>query len=287
MSVHPKNVARLAVLALAVIPSWLSAQDTTRTQRALDALGLTAKPGAYSGTVRDSALRPIAEAEVFLSGDTEKRSLLTNANGMFLFSELPPGRYTVLVRRLGYQPQQRVVYVATGERHTAMIQLAALPMHLPDVEVRAKSGMNLSPELERLYRTAWGRTLTREDIERSGSHGLSFLVGRYLRTQPFSRFDLLPSSNGWDPLGRPARAPRVGTIRGCPPAISVNGQPPWRNVFVGDFPPWSIEAIDIYQPGADSRLPAAFQVTQGYSSPSPGAATTHINACGLIVLWTR
>ena len=282
-----KNVVRLALLALVATPSLLSAQDTSRTQRALDALGQTAKPGTYSGTVRDSALRPIVDAEVFLSGDSEERSLLTNTSGMFVFSDLAPGRYTIFVRRLGYQPQQRVVYIATGERHSTLIQLVALPMHLPDVEVRAKSGMNLSPALERMYRTAWGRTLTRADIEQRGQHGLSFLVGRYLRTQPFSRFDLLRPSNGWDPFGRTAPAPRLGTIRGCPPAISINGQPPWRDLFVGDFPTWSIEAIDIYQPGADARLPAAFQVTQGYSSPSPGAATTDINACGLIVLWTR
>ena len=149
-----KNVVRLALLALVATPSLLSAQDTSRTQRALDALGQTAKPGTYSGTVRDSALRPIVDAEVFLSGDSEERSLLTNTSGMFVFSDLAPGRYTIFVRRLGYQPQQRVVYIATGERHSTLIQLVALPMHLPDVEVRAKSGMNLSPALERMYRTA-------------------------------------------------------------------------------------------------------------------------------------
>ena len=54
----------------------------------------------FTGTVVDSILRPIANAEVSFPGLSLVRT--TNDRGEFRISEIPPGRQQVLVRRIGF-----------------------------------------------------------------------------------------------------------------------------------------------------------------------------------------
>src|SRR5678815_2905169 len=58
--------------------------------------------GAIDGVVTDTALVTLAGATVSVIGTPIH--LTTSSNGRFAISELPAGRYTLDVRRIGYAP---------------------------------------------------------------------------------------------------------------------------------------------------------------------------------------
>jgi len=62
-----------------------------------------------AGRVTDQDGRPVASAYVVLS--ELHRQALTTTEGTFSLAPIPPGRYTVIIRRLGYRPVARAVTV--------------------------------------------------------------------------------------------------------------------------------------------------------------------------------
>lgn len=74
----------------------------------------SAQQGSITGTVRDGeSLAPLSAVQISLEG----RGIggLSNPNGVFLIEGIPPGTYTVIAQRIGYQQvrQENVVVTAT------------------------------------------------------------------------------------------------------------------------------------------------------------------------------
>ena len=79
----------LALFALAFVPSAAQAQT-----------------GKISGTVTDAATgQPLEGVSVFLQGTGA--GALTNSSGRYFILSVPPGTYTVVARRIGYQTVER------------------------------------------------------------------------------------------------------------------------------------------------------------------------------------
>lgn len=102
-------VALLVLLALAAAPARAAAQ----------------RPGAIAGRVTDDAGAPVAAATISLaSADSSIARLdVTGVDGRFRIGLLPPGRYQVTIRRLGFRPLVRAgVVVRPGEATTLALR---------------------------------------------------------------------------------------------------------------------------------------------------------------------
>ncbi len=108
-----------AVLAVCFITlSCLAAQALTQAKH----------KGRIIGLVTDEAKHPIVDAilgiaETTAQGELNEMAPTTNEHGQFEFTDLPPGRYTLLVNAPGYQAHKHVIEVKAGETAKAEIAL--------------------------------------------------------------------------------------------------------------------------------------------------------------------
>lgn len=97
-------------LCLLLLPALVNAQTET---------------GAISGTVTDpsGAVVPNAKVSVKNLATNAVRNAVTNGDGIYAVSNLPPAKYTVAVEQSGFAVTQKVVTVEVGGRTSADIQL--------------------------------------------------------------------------------------------------------------------------------------------------------------------
>jgi outer membrane receptor protein involved in Fe transport len=81
------------------------------------------------GRVADTTGTPLASAQVTLV--ELSRAAVTDSRGTFVFADVPPGRYTVVARRVGYRPVSRTIAVVAGDRTTLDLRL---PLVIGDLE---------------------------------------------------------------------------------------------------------------------------------------------------------
>ena len=105
----------------------------------------TASVARIVGDVVDAtSRRPVAQAEVTLRGTSRRTS--TDLNGRFTLRSLPPGRYTVLVRRLGYEALvHEGVVVAAAENVKLSLSITAAAFQLSAVTIAPGSFSFLEP----------------------------------------------------------------------------------------------------------------------------------------------
>jgi TonB-dependent starch-binding outer membrane protein SusC len=105
-------------LALALAVSPLFAQTT----------------GTVRGRVTDAADgRALSDAQVTVTGT--RVGTVSNANGEYTLTAVPPGPRSITVRRLGYEPVTRPVTVVAGEVATADAALQVSALNLAEVVV--------------------------------------------------------------------------------------------------------------------------------------------------------
>ncbi len=86
---------------------------------------VTDTTGGVSGVVVDSAITPLADVRVLLSTGDE---VVTDETGSFVFSELEPSTYFLLVTKPGFTDVQSSFVVNAGKVTTGVrIQMARLP----------------------------------------------------------------------------------------------------------------------------------------------------------------
>jgi hypothetical protein len=107
------------------------------------ALLLAAAPVALQaqdvrGRVRDAASDgPLGGATIEIVGPNVVRSARTSGDGHFVLRRVPQGRYTLMVRRLGYAPAEEQITV-TATDVTIAVSLQPLAQELAAMRVRAK-----------------------------------------------------------------------------------------------------------------------------------------------------
>ena len=217
------------------------------------------RAASVSGTVTDSAGRPLAAVEVRLTGAGIRAS--TDDRGSYHLTGLASGPGTLTARKLGFTPHARTMQLVAGQEHRVDIELAAA------VEVLAGMSVVAAPEVydprlagfnARLQMRV-GHFVTRERIERANSTTLSDM----LRELPGVRIG---------PVRNQGRAIR---LRGasCAPLVFVDGFPASAGEFDVDMIDLqSVEGIEVYA-GLGS-IPAEF------SGPRDLAR------CGVIAIWS-
>ncbi|HEU4589176.1 MAG TPA: SusC/RagA family TonB-linked outer membrane protein [Gemmatimonadales bacterium] len=93
-------------------------------------------PGSVSGRVTEAKTgQPIAQAEVLLP--QARRQTTTGDDGRYRFGDVPPGTYTVAVRRIGYAAATRSVTVGDGEEVVVDLALTPVATRLEEVVTTA------------------------------------------------------------------------------------------------------------------------------------------------------
>ena len=215
------------------------------------------------GSIRDSAGRPVANAEVWLRGS----DLYTHSNelGGFRLPPSQPGDVKLSVRRLGYEPAIVDLQLRAGQIDSLVLSLTISAASLPGVvvegEADSRSKRLLAGFWERRAR-GFGHFVTHEEIIKKEPHDFTDIVRH------------IPSVQIVDRSGRRViRFPRSPGTRGdCPPQYWVDGMR-IENATPDEFPAGDIEAVEVYA-GA-STIPPQFMPKM----------TTY--ACGVIVTWTR
>lgn len=105
-----------------------------RAARTLQVGGQQAQTGTVLGNVHDaSTAEPVRSADVVIEGT--EFSTLTDDSGQYRISEVPPGTYTVAVRRIGYGRQAQEVTVIEDQEVTADFSLEVSVSQLDQIVV--------------------------------------------------------------------------------------------------------------------------------------------------------
>jgi hypothetical protein len=255
---------------------------TGKRRRALSltlALALPVGAGAQTATltgtvVRDSAGHEVREAQITLP--ELNRSATTNYRGEFRFDRLPPGRYVVVVRHIGFKPLIDTVALTNGANVDRELILTEAAVTLDSVRVTAPEKKYLSPGLqafeERRRLGAGGHFITEDELRKSDSRtmtnvirplpGLRIICAKAITPQhrPGECWAVSGRSNG-----------RLAILGGdCPVDIYLNG------IIVNDndlekFSVAEFAGIEYYAGGAS--IPIQYNRT--------GAN------CGVMLFWTR
>ncbi|MGQ0714483.1 MAG: carboxypeptidase regulatory-like domain-containing protein [Gemmatimonadaceae bacterium] len=216
-------------------------------------------PGRLTGTVLDESERPVSGAvvELWRTG----LSATTDEAGRFELSSLPVGTQSLVVRRIGFAPQQFPVQVASRSPSLTTVVLEKPVRMLDAVRVSATALYSRrQAELERRRRRGWGHFITREDLERSGGSQLSDLLRRVPGVSVYS-----------SPTGNVVVFRRGSTMSGpCRPTVYLDG------MRLGDQ-----EDLDFL--ANVSTLEAVEVYTSSIQAPPEFWGT----GCGSLVLWTR
>ena len=107
----------------------------------LDTVTITAVVfNEVSGMVTDSSDHPLEGAEIVIDGSDFKYR--TRADGRFLFLDVPPGKYLLRMRKMGYRPVTRSLQMVKRLDRNITARMAALAQSLSAVQIIGESGFS-------------------------------------------------------------------------------------------------------------------------------------------------
>ncbi len=244
-----------------------------------------AQTGTFAGTVaRDSVGTAVGQAEVQLP--QLNRATATNYLGEFQFKNIPPGRYAVTVRAVGFQPFIDSIDIKPGAKVDGDIVLTAMPVSLEAQRTTAAGvAKRLPPGLQemedRRKANLGGYFVTDSVLRANDERKLTYFLAK---VSGLSQVLAINSSAVFVATGRsPLDAHGIsdGTFPAgkCYVDVYLNG----GKFFIGPATPsnpppdfssmWGKEYSGIeFYPGGSS-VPAQYNSTGG--------------GCGTMLLWTR
>ena len=241
---------RCAFVAM-LIPSLAVTPTQVRGQAAGTVLGkVTAENGmALSG----------ASVEV----EGTKFRTLTDDQGVFRVTGMPPGQANIQVKRLGFRPDSASVQIPVAGVAELSIKLPVAAENLIPVTVRARKLTytgRLAGYYERLERRNGGVFITRQQIDEDRPRSLSQLLQRV------PGVTLIRLRAG-------ATGVRLRN-RTCAPLIWLDGNPlPAGEVDLDNFHPNSLQGIELYL--GSTATPLRYLMPRDMSN------------CGTVLLWSR
>ena len=242
----------VAVAALGLLPVTMIAQ--------------TKVSGTIDGVVRDSALRPLDNASAWILGTGVE--LTTRPNGRFLITDIPPGEYIVVVRKIGFAPFSTVIQVPARDTVRPSFELAKADVSLDTIRVTAVAP-KFSPmlqEFEDRRKAGRGQFITEDQI-----HKLNFAeLGDYLRTL----HSVHVNDSGVVVSARFPMCPLQWFVDGVllPNSANPNLEMPKVNEIYG---------IEVYE--TIGTIPVQY-ATMGVGN---GNALRGGSFCGVVLLWTK
>lgn len=250
------------VASAATDSAALRRQKEAATGPQFSAVKLQTGNAVLNGRVINAAGHPVVGARVDVLGTPG--ATLTKENGEFSLANLPSGTQSVVVRQIGFAPEERAVDLSTRGPARIEVKMERPATMLSTVVVKA----DIDIGLERVgfsmrKKSGGGHYLTSDQIMQRAPNYLSDVF----RSVPGIR--VVPSGNGTDYVIESARNVTGGCVR-----YWVDGAV-FEAVFPGDVdrlvPPWEIAAMEVYN---GISVPAQFQ--------APGNSS-----CAAIVIWTK
>lgn len=219
-------------------------------------------PGRVVGrVVSREAGDPVPGATVSLPG--VQVGVVTDDEGRFEFSELPPGRHALQVEHLAYRTREDTVRVRSRRSVHLRITAATEPVEVDPVQVSVEGVRSAHLEAQGFYRRmkrGGGEFITREEILERAPARVSHL---------FRRMSGVEVRGGQITMRRSPTS--LTEFRKCRLQYIINGQAAQLPMGVDTFHPDDVLAIELYRgPG---QVPAVFD---------EGRA-----ACGAVVIWLR
>jgi hypothetical protein len=229
--------------------------------RSFSAATLQRGSATLTGRVVNAAGSPVVGARIDVVGTIGVTQ--SGAGGEFRIDSLPSGTQTVVVRQIGFAPEEKAVELSTRGPARLTVTMARAAQVLAPVRVTADAataGLEKVGYISR-KRSGMGYYLSGDEIEKRAPS----LLTDVFRTIPGLR--VVPS--GTDYVVESTRNALGGCVR-----YWVDGAV-WEAIFPGDVdrlvPTWEIAAMEVYN---GTTVPAQFQMA-GSSS------------CAAIVIWTR
>jgi hypothetical protein len=231
--------------------------DTVRNARAF---------GTIDGIVSDTNLVPIHAA--FVSILSTKIRVGTGPNGRFRITNVPPGQYLVIVKRVGFSPTSGVVEVPASDTLRLSYTLTPATTSLDAVVVTEKAQSTRMREFEARRRLGQGQFLDQDQIEKANPVFATELFRRFTSvnvspslTSVLTEYYALSMREGGNP-----------TVGACPMQVYLD-QVPLPTPFNLDLLPSPHEIAGIEAYAGSSTIPPQFN---GYN-----------RGCGVILVWTR
>jgi hypothetical protein len=255
---HPSlRLAGVFAVALAFQP--LSAQPTPPTA---EARGLA----TIDGVVSDTSLAPLHAAFVSIVGTPLRVG--TGPNGRFRITNIRPGHYLVIVKRVGYRPVSGVIDVPPSDTLRVAYTLEPVAPTLPTVTISEKPFSVRMGDFLARKKAGFGEFMTQEQIE---EHNPVYATELF---RNFKTIDVSPNNASpmtqWYALSRREGAnPSLGA---CPMSIYLDNVPLPTPFNLDLLPsPKEIAAIEVYS--GPSTIPPQFAGMD--------------RGCGVILVWTR
>lgn len=251
--------------------------------------------------VRAGTLTPIPGAEVRLAPGPQRG--VTDASGVFRFERVTPGRYFVVVRRLGFVPDSLAFDVPLARGAFAIIPLREAAQPLDTVAVTGRDELLARGKLAGFYerkKFGIGRFLEEKDIEKFLTRRLADII---VARMPGTR--AVRSAKG-------GMAAYISTIRMMPRALvgapSVGSAPPGGAMSRSSprptqcYPDVYLDGAVVYSSGSemeqdvgDTRFdvnsidPAHVAAIEFYGGPAqmPALYNRTGSACGALLIWTK
>lgn len=231
---------------------------------AQSAAGAHPATGVIEGVVADSALVPVAAADVSIL--FTHVHVAADAHGRFAITHLRAGNYLLAIRRLGFHAITASVAVGEGDTIRPAFMLQPAVAELEPVTVIARTGSARLRDFDARRTSGIGEFWTREQIESRHVVSTADLLreSKRIRVVPSGAKLIAMSGREWSP---------------CPMQIYVDGVA----VAQGNAPldleqlpaPGEILGIEIY--GGPSEEPVWL----------PSGSSAASRSCGAILVWTK
>jgi hypothetical protein len=223
------------------------------------------RTGAVVGSVRDSTGKRLDQAIIRLVDVSDRISPITSDDsGSYRMSGIGPGSVQLFARRIGYAPETLSVVIVEGQVQRVDFVLVSVPVELQAALIKADPTRGKMGPFNTRRARGIGSFVTRSEIEKRQANSVSELL-RYI-----PGVGVMQRMAGEPQPIQMRRSPSTSSQSKCAVAMYVDGQP-YPNGSVDDFPPLSIEGIEVYK--SASEIPADFR--------------TRDSMCGLIAIWTR
>jgi hypothetical protein len=223
--------------------------------------------------VEDSTKRPIAEVriELLAADGTVRDSTLSTSTGWFELSARSGGEFVLRASHPAYTSVATIAVTVDSIRPlTVVLRLSGGPIPLEPVIAKGIARDPRNAYRERARRGAFGRFITRADIDRIGGYTISHI----LRMTPEVRIERV-MDGAFVNEGVFMRS--FGDL--CVPSVYLDGTlvPTGLVISINDLlSAEEVEGIEVYR----SSLTAPLE----FRAPAFGSANEQ---CGVIVLWSR
>jgi len=218
--------------------------------------------------MRDSLGHELSGAEVTLAG--MPRAVLTNMRGGFRIDALPPGRYALAIRHVGFRQFTDTIEVAAGQRLEREFVMTEQAQELDSVRVSAPETKYLSPMLrgfeERRKAGRGGYFITDSLLRRNDERNMGGVVAA---SAPGV---MLISAAGYTYLASSRKGGKcwvavyIDGVRIYDATMGMISRPDFNRIAVREY-----AAVEFY-PG-DASLPLQY--------------SNRGSDCGTLLLWTR